>query len=206
MDLIESMHAASSDKAAVERIEGLLKDDPSLVEKPCASSRVWQGAIFGVDQMDVELPDGAHAVREVMRHRGGCCVVVVRDEKICLVRQWRVAVGRMTLELPAGKLDPNEDPLRCAQRELQEETGLVARRIEPIILSRGVIGCSDELTRIFRAYDVSAGEAHPDDEEFVDVVWVSIADALAAIRAGVIQDSKTILGIMSAALEAERNK
>ena len=206
MNLIERMHDASSDKAAVERIEKLLTDDPSLVEKPCGSSRVWQGKIFGVDQIEAELPDGTHASREVMHHRGGCCVVVVRNEKICLVRQWRVAVGRMTLELPAGKLDPDEDPVLCAQRELRAETGLIARRIEPVILSRGVIGCSDELTRIFRAYDVVEGEAHLDDEEFVDVVWVSIADALAAIHAGVIQDSKTILGILSAALEAERSK
>lgn len=206
MNLTERMHAASPDRAAVERVEALLEDNSALIEKPCASSRVWQGVIFGVDHIDVELPDGEHASREVMRHRGGCCVVAVRDGKICLVRQWRVAVGRMTLELPAGKLEADEDPCLCAQRELREETGLIAKRIEPIILSRGVIGCSDELTRIFRAYDLSAGEAQPDDEEFVDVAWVDISDALAAIHAGVIQDSKTILGIMSVALEAERDK
>ncbi len=126
-------------------------------------------------------------------------VCVVRDGKICLVRQYRVALGRMSLEIPAGKLDPGEDPAVCAARELTEETGLVAGRLELLANTAGAPGFNDEKTRIFVAYDVVQGDARPDADEFVDVVWVPVKDMIEAIRAGLIEDAKTVVSVLAAA-------
>ena len=203
MDLAAQMRAAAPDQGAVARVEALLAPDPALSERTVGSETLWSGSIFSVERLEVELPDGSRAPREVMRHLGGCCVVAVRDGRVCLVRQWRVAIGRMTLELPAGKLEAGEDPAECARRELAEETGLAADSMEPVALSRGVVGCSDELTRVFWARGLHAHPAHPDPGEFVDVAWVDVADVLAAVAAGVIQDSKTVIGVLAVASRLE---
>ena len=105
----------------------------------------------------------------------------------------------MTLEIPAGKIDPGEDPAVCAARELTEETGLVAERLVPIAQSLGAPGFSNEKTRVFYADGVRQSDAHPDAGEFVDVVWVDLDDVLAAIRAGLIEDAKTIVAAFFAA-------
>ena len=116
---------------ALDRIRALLQLDDTLVETVLRTDHEWSGKIFSVEHLLVRLPDGSEGWREIVRHNGGAGVCVVRDGCLCLVRQYRVALGRMTLEIPAGKIDANEDPAVCAARELTEETGLVAGRIEP---------------------------------------------------------------------------
>ncbi len=119
------------------------------------------------------------------------------DGQMCLVRQYRVAVGRMTLEIPAGKLDAGESPALCAARELREETGLVARELEPIAVSAGSIGFTNETTHIFLAHGVTRGESSPDEGELLGVVWLPVREVVDAVRAGAIQDAKTIVSALT---------
>lgn len=184
---------------SLSTIKELLELDPRLAETVVRTDHEWSGKIFEVERLLVELPDGSRDWREVVRHNGGAGVCVVRDGRMCLVRQYRVALGRMSLEIPAGKLDPNEDAATCAARELTEETGLVAGRLELLAKSAGAPGFNDEKTRIFVAYDVRQSDAHPDPGEFVDVVWLPVADVVEAIRAGIIQDAKTVVSALAAA-------
>lgn len=184
---------------ALDRIKELLTLDSRFVEKVVQTDHEWSGKIFDVEHLLVELSDGSIDRREIVRHNGGAGVCVVRDGKICLVRQYRVALGRMTLEIPAGKLDPNEDPAVCAARELTEETGLIAGRLELLANSAGAPGFNNEKTRIFVARDVSQQDARPDEGEFVDVVWVPVADVVEAVRAGLIEDAKTVVSVFAAA-------
>jgi len=184
---------------SLDRIKELLKPEPRLIENVVRVDHEWQGKIFSVEHLLVELPDKSQDWREIVRHNGGAGVCVVRDGKICLVRQYRVALERMTLEIPAGKLDPGEDPAVCAARELTEETGLVAGRVEPLAVTAGAPGFNNEKTRVFVARDVTQGEASPDEGELVDVVWVPVEDVVEAIRAGLIEDAKTVVSAFAAA-------
>ena len=184
----------------LERIRKLLEPDEGLIERPIHTDREWEGKIFAVEHTEVALPDGSHDWREIVRHHGGAGVVVVRDGLMCLVRQWRISLGRMTLEIPAGKIDPGEDPAVCAARELTEETGLVAERLELVAISNGAPGFTNEHTVVFYAHGVRQGEASPDEGELVNVVWVPVEDVLAAVREGMIEDAKTIIGAQFAAL------
>mgnify|MGYP001290177755 FL=1 len=182
------------------QVDSLLAAKPELIERPLSCKRPWQGRVFDVEVSEVALPDGSYGYRELARHHGGAGVCVLCDGNMCLVRQWRISVGRMTLEIPAGKLNDGEDPAVCAARELQEETGLVAGSLEPLATSYGSIGFSDECTHIFLAHDVQKGHAHPDKGEFIELCWVPLDEVLTAVREAKISDSKTII----AALMAQR--
>lgn len=191
-----------ADDARLTHIRQLLVDDPALVERVELRENKWSCAIFDAQRWEVTQPDGVVGERDIVLHNGGAGVCVVREGKMCLVRQYRVALGRMTLEIPAGKIDPNEDPAVCAARELTEETGLVAERLVPIAMSCSAPGFTNEKTRIFYADGVSQHPAHPDSDEFVDVVWVPLEELVAAVRAGIIEDAKTVISaLFAAALE-----
>lgn len=182
----------------LDAIRAALEPDPALVERVVSAERPWEGRIFSVEQMDVELADGSHGWRDLVRHHGGAGVVAVMDGRVCLVRQWRVALGRMTLEIPAGKVDGDEPRDVCAARELTEETGLVAERLEHLAESYGAPGFTDEHTSVYLAHGLAQGPARPDEGELVNVVWVPLEDALEAMRAGLLDDAKTVTGILAA--------
>ncbi len=175
-----------------------LEMDDVLYEKVVDSRVEWEGRIFSVELAQVELSDGSLGRRELVRHHGGAGVVAVLDGRVCLVRQYRVALGRMTLEIPAGKVDPGEPRDLCAARELTEETGLLAERLELLTESYGAPGFTDEHTSVYFAHGVTQGPAHLDEGEFLNVVWVPVDVALLAIRAGLIDDAKTVTGILAA--------
>ena len=183
---------------ALDRINQLLQMDDRLFERVTHTDHIWGGQIFQVDQLEVELSDGSSSKRDILHHHGGAGVCVIRDNKICLVKQYRVALGRMTLEIPAGKLDPNEDPAVCAARELTEETGLVATELVHIATTAGAPGFNDEKTRVFAARGCYQSEATPDEGEFVDVVWVDLDEMVEAIQAGIIEDAKTVVSVLCA--------
>ena len=182
----------------VSRIEGLLGPDPTLEERVVGGGPIWEGRIFSVEHLEVELPDGSRGWRELALNSGGAGVVAIRDGCVCLVRQYRIALRRVTLEIPAGKLAPGEAGATCAARELREETGLRAERLVPLVTTVGAPGFTSEHTEVFLAEGLSAGEAEPDPGELVNVAWVPLADVVDAIGRGVIQDAKTVAGVLAA--------
>ncbi len=184
---------------ALDTIRELLDDDERYYEEVKNVSHDWNGRIFSVETLDVQLSDGSTGWREIVRHNGGAGVCAILDGKICLVRQYRVALGRMTLEIPAGKLDPNEDPQICAAREFEEETGYTASSFAPLVVTAGSPGFNNERTRVFVARGLRRGDARPDDGELVDVVWLPVEDVLEAVQAGLIEDAKTVVSVLAAA-------
>lgn len=184
--------------AGLDAVRRALEPAPELAERVVRTDRAWEGRIFSVEHLRVELADGSLDWREVVRHHGGSGVVAAVDGRVCLVRQYRVALGCMTLEIPAGKVDPGEPREACAARELTEETGLVAERLELLTESYGAPGFTNEHTSVYFAHGLTQGAARPDDGELLNVVWVPVDDAMEAIRAGLIQDAKTVEGILAA--------
>lgn len=166
------------------------------------SRPVFRGKLLEVFVDKIRLPDGSVGSREIVRHPGAVAVVAVQDGKVLLVRQNRHAVGEDLLELPAGKLDlPGEDAVGCAQRELEEETGYRATALQPLGSFLPSPGFSDERIHLFLAERVieSQPPARADEGEPISSAWMDFPEALAAVRTGIIQDSKTMIGLMLAA-------
>lgn len=186
--------------APVERDLVLGDDDPrdaGLAERPLTEDVVWTGRIFNVDRLQVQLPDGRNAIRDVVRHPGAVAIVALTDEgHICLVRQYRTALGRVTVEIPAGKLDPGEDPLECASRELLEETGMLAEKIAYLTTIATSDGFTDELIHIYMATGLSFSKSSPDADEFINVDLVEVGELVDAVLDGRIEDAKTVVGAL----------
>ena len=182
----------------LDEVRRALELEPSLLERVTRNEHVWQGKIFSVDHLEVELADGSHAWREVVHHHGGAGVVAIQSGRVCLVRQYRVVLGRVTLEIPAGKLEAGEQGERCAARELVEETGLRAEKLVHLATVLGSPGFTDEHTEVFLAQGLSQGTSRPDEGEVVRVVWIPLDEVMHAISAGLIQDGKTVAGVLAA--------
>lgn len=174
--------------------------EQGLRETPVARERIFDGKVIDVEKWTVRLPDGALAPREIVLHRGAAAVVAVDDAGfVTLVRQHRVAVGEVTLEIPAGKLDaPGEDPLVCAKRELEEETGLRAQRWQPLTVLLTTPGFSSERIALYLATGLSAAKAHPDEDEFLDVVRMPLGEAIDRVMRGELCDGKSAVGLLMA--------
>ena len=180
-------------------------NDDELREQYISGETIFDGKVVHLERWQVSLPNGQTATREVIKHIGAAAVVPVDDEgNITLVRQHRVAIDEMTWEIPAGKLDAaDEDPLLCARRELEEETGLNADNWQ--LLSRVVTtpGFCTERISIYLATGLSQHKAHTDPDEFVRVKKMPFSDAVHEVLQGKLYDQKTALGILlaKAALE-----
>lgn len=171
--------------------------DASLEEKPLTEETTWTGRIFSVSRLHVELPDGREAVRDVVRHPGAVAVVALTDDgQICLVRQYRTAIDRVTVEIPAGKLDPGEDPLECAHRELLEETGFVAKKMAYLTTIATSAGFTDELIHLYMATGLEFKQSNPDADEFLNVDLVDLPEFIDAVLDGRVEDVKTITGAL----------
>lgn len=167
-----------------------------MVEKTITSQSIYEGRIIQVRVDEVELPNGKTASREIVHHNGAVAVLAVTDEdKIVLVRQYRKPMDRILLEIPAGKLEGDEDPKSCAERELVEETGFKAKNMELIASFYTSPGFSDELVHLYRGRGLTSGEATPDEDEFVEVLYLSLPEAKKYIETGEIKDAKTIMAI-----------
>ena len=175
-------------------------DYPELRETPLSDETVFQGVLIDISHMQVRLPNGQTALREVVHHKGAAAVVPVDAEgNVYLVRQHRVVVDLMTLEIPAGKLDyVGEDPLSCAHRELEEETGLRAGKMEKLMQVVTTPGFCTEQIGLYLATELSQHEDHPDPDEFLHVEKLPLAEAVRRVMAGELRDAKTALGLLMA--------
>lgn len=186
--------------APEERELVLGDDDPrdaGLAEHPLTEDVAWTGRIFNVNRLQVELPDGRRALRDVVRHPGAVAIVALTEEgRICLVRQYRTALGRVTVEIPAGKLSAGEDPLECANRELLEETGMVAEKMAFLTTIASSDGFCDELIHIYMATGLTFAKSSPDDDEFINVDLVEVSELVDAVLDGRIEDAKTVVGAL----------
>lgn len=171
-----------------------------------ASRRVYSGRVVNLDVDRVRFPDGSEGELELIRHPGASAVVPFLsdpegdDPQVLLIRQYRYASGGYLLEIPAGTLDhPDEDPRDCAVRELREETGCTAERMERLTTMFTTPGFTDERIHLFMATGLTHGDAALAADEFVETVPMALSDALGRIERGEIQDAKTVLGLLFAA-------
>lgn len=152
---------------------------------------------FKVERVHQKLADGTTRPREVVRHRGSVVIVpVVDDGHVCLIRNFRVAIGETLIELPAGTLDLDEDPTDCAFRELTEETGYSARSMSPLSAFYPAPGILDERMHLFAATDLTAGPPAREPGEEIENLVVTWSDADQMIRDNKIYDAKTIIGLV----------
>ena len=172
-------------------------DDSHLIETRVASQELLRGHFLHAMRDTVRLPDGKEAFREYVIHPGAVMVVAeLPDGRLVLERQFRYPVQSVMVEFPAGKLDPGEDSLVCAQRELLEETGYTARQWARAGVLHPVISYSTEFIDIWFARELTAGQRQLDAGEFLDVFSASTDELLQWCRDGRITDAKTLTGVL----------
>jgi ADP-ribose pyrophosphatase len=167
-----------------------------LEEKTIKSQTIYEGNIIRLQLDQVTLPDGRTSQREIVKHPGAVAVVAITDEnKLVLVRQFRKPLEKTILEIPAGKLEPGEDPRVCAFRELEEETGYRAEEMTPLVSFYTSPGFADEIIHLYVASGLHRGEARPDQDEFVELVELTLPEAWQRIADGEICDAKTVAAV-----------
>lgn len=154
---------------------------------------IHQGNLISLHKERVSLPAGGHTFFDIVKHPGGAVIAAINeDNEICLIKQWRHAIGQYIWELPAGCLEENEPPLESAKRELEEETGVIAstwRDLGSIVTTPGF---SNEVLYLFAGTDLSTGSINLDDAEEIDVHWLPLEQVMAMAKSGEITDAKTL--------------
>lgn len=174
------------------------QDDLHLIETCIESEQIWRGRLLDVRRDRVRLPDGSEGVREFVTHPGAVVMIPVLDDgRLIFERQYRYPVGRVMIELPAGKIDVNEDTLETAKRELREETGYEAAQWRHLGTIHPTIGYADERIEIYLAQQLSAlGTNELDEGEFLEVMTLTLDEALEEVRAGRLTDGKTLSALL----------
>jgi ADP-ribose pyrophosphatase len=172
-----------------------------LKEEMVSQETVYNGIIVNVRRDKARLIDGRITNREVVEHPGGVAVFAVdKDDNVIMVRQFRYPMGEVVLELPAGKLEPGEDPRDSGIRELGEETGLVPGAVHSLGVSYSSPGIFAEKIHLFYAEDLTQGPTHPDDGEFLEILRVPYEELMEKAASGEIKDGKTLACILKASL------
>lgn len=166
-----------------------------LTETRIDGELAYDGRFLKVTKDRVTLPNGAETYREFIRHPGAVVILpLFEDGSVLLERQFRYPNDKIFTEYPAGKIDPGEDPLACAKRELLEETGYTAARWDFVCTIHNAIAYSDEHLDLFLARDLTAGEAQLDEGEFLETFTATVPELLAMVQRGEISDVKTVIG------------
>ena len=177
-----------------------------MTDNPRVSTRrVYTGRVLNLDIDTVRFPNGSVGDLEMIRHPGASAVVPFLsdpagdDPQVMLIRQYRYAAEGYLYEVPAGRLDANEPPDHCARRELREETGCEAERVEHLVTIYTTPGFTDERIHLFMAVGLTRGEAAREADEFIEVETMPLSGALSLVEQGEIQDAKTALALLYAA-------
>lgn len=170
------------------------------MEKELKSQVIYDGKILKLTRDEVECENGLHTYREVVYHHGGVCVLAVKENQIILVKQFRYPNRIETLEIPAGKLEKDEEPKICAFRELEEETNYRAKDMKRIMKVLPSPGYTSEWLYLYEAIDFQEvnDSLDGDEDEFIDIVHMDIEEAYQKVLNGTIVDAKTIIAIMYA--------
>ena len=166
----------------------------NLQEKKLKSKTVYSGRIVTLEIDDVELPDGKISLRECVRHSGGAAVLLIKENKILLVNQYRYLYGQPIYEIPAGKLNKGEDPQIAAARELEEETGYKAV-LSHLLDIYPTPGYTDEIIHIYFAESYEISNQNLDEGEFLNYCFMDVETVLKMIENGEIKDAKTIVAL-----------
>jgi ADP-ribose pyrophosphatase len=175
------------------------------MEKWIKQEEIHKGKIFSLWGGQVALDNGAVAVREYIRHSGGVGIVPVVDGNVILIRQFRISIERELIELPAGRLEPNENPMECAARELEEEIGYRAGKLIRLSSYFASVGNSNERMYLFLALDLQKTERHLEDDERIREIVMPLKTAKEKLAQQEFEDSKTIIGLREALAYLERN-
>lgn len=164
-------------------------------EKTMKTEKIYEGKILNLRIDTVELPDKKYSKREIVEHPGAVAIIALTEEnEIVLVKQYRKAIERELLEVPAGKLEIGEEPKETAIRELKEETGYTAKKIEYLLEFYTSPGFTNEKVYLFLADELIEGEAQPEKDEYIEVIKLKLDGLIELINKGEIIDSKTIVG------------
>jgi len=171
-----------------------------LDEKTISSKNIYDGKIIKVRLDKVLLRDGKESFREIveMTNQGAVAIVPIVDDKVYFVKQYRKSLGKDLLEIPAGRVDPGEDPVDSARRELTEEIGFWPNELQQLAFFYSSPGFSDEVIYLYLARDLVKYEAASDEGEFLEIQSFPLAEALKMISNGEIEDGKTIAGLLLA--------
>lgn len=169
-----------------------------MSERTLSKSEEFKGCLLTLEVHQVELEDGSRSVREIVGHPGAvCAVAITKDNDTILVRQYRKAVEASLLEIPAGKIDPGEDPGETVIRELREEIGYLSGRVRHVMDFFASPGFCNEKLGLYLAEDVELGPQQLDDGEFVELLRVPFAEAVAMALRGDLGDAKSVAGILA---------
>ncbi|WKZ48078.1 MAG: NUDIX hydrolase [Anaerolineales bacterium] len=175
------------------------------MEKWIQQEEIYKGRIFSLWGGQVSLDNGETAVREYIRHSGGVAVVPVIDGNVVLIRQFRISIERELIELPAGRLELNEDPMSCAARELEEEVGYRSKKLIPIASYFASVGNSNERMYLFLALGLEKTKRRLEDDERIREIIIPIETVRAKLANQEFEDSKTLIGLREALEYLERN-
>ena len=176
------------------------------MERWITKEEIHKGKIFSLWGGKVSLDNGDTAVREYVRHPGGVAIVPVVDKNVVLIQQFRIAIEREVIELPAGLLEPEEEPIQCAARELEEELGYRARELVLLASFYSSVGFADERMHIFLAVEPEKTKLKRDPDERIREIFMPTEMIAERLAAQAFEDSKTIIGLREYLAYLERNK
>jgi ADP-ribose pyrophosphatase len=180
-----------------------------LEEKTIKSEEIFSGKIVSLHLQEVELPNGKTSKREIIKHPGAVAIIAVTNEnKIIMVEQYRKALERVIVEIPAGKLEKGEEPASCARRELEEETGYECESLELLTSFYTSPGFADEIVHVYLAKGLTKKEnsAALDEDEFVNLEELTLEEALQYVKEQKIYDAKTIYAVQYLQLQEALKK